>query len=206
MDLVFAWLYTYAIKTHTRIDMEEWRDIPGYEGYYQASDAGRVRSLHRAFARDPNDLKEKAALDAHAATAPRLQKKILSLVVGYAGRLNVVLCKHSKTRKFQVHRLVLLAFVGPCPEGMECRHLDGDHTNNRLSNLCWGTREENAQDRIRHGTHGRGENAAAAKLTEQQVREIRADPRGARRLARVYGVSMVAIHYIKTRRTWRHVE
>jgi hypothetical protein len=51
-----------------------------------------------------------------------------------------------------VHRLVLEAFVGPCPEGMECRHLDGDPANNRLENLRWGTHRENAADQVRHGT------------------------------------------------------
>jgi HNH endonuclease len=54
------------------------------------------------------------------------------------------------TRKF-VHRLVLEAFVGPCPTGLECRHLDGDPSNNRLDNLRWGTRLENVADTIRHG-------------------------------------------------------
>lgn len=186
--------------------MEEWRDIPGYEGYYQASNLGRIRSLYRAFPRNPNDEKECRDIEAYCATAPRSPKKILKQAIGFAGRRFVMLCKHSRGKRFQVHRLVLAAFVGECPEGMECRHLDGDHTNNRLENLRWGTRVQNAQDRVRHGTHARGEQAAAAKLTEAQVREIRADPRGARRLARVYGVSMVAIHYIKTRRTWTHVE
>lgn len=58
-------------------------------------------------------------------------------------------------RKFPrvVSRLVLENFVGPCPPGMECRHLDGDSTNNRLNNLAWGTRLQNASDRIRHGTY-----------------------------------------------------
>jgi hypothetical protein len=51
-----------------------------------------------------------------------------------------------------IHRLVLEAFVGPCPDGMQCRHLDGDRANNCLSNLAWGTPEENQRDRIRHGT------------------------------------------------------
>lgn len=81
-----------------------------------------------------------------------------------------------------VHRLVLEAFVGPCPEGMECRHLDGNPANNRLDNLCWGTRRENCEDAVRHGTafmfpgqeSMRGEANLAAKLTESVVREIMA--------------------------------
>ena len=56
-----------------------------------------------------------------------------------------------------VHRLLLAAFVGPCPEGMECRHLDGNRLNNKLENLCWGTHYENIQDRTRHKQHIRRE-------------------------------------------------
>lgn len=74
-----------------------------------------------------------------------------------------------------VHVLVLLAFVGPCPEGMECRHLDGNPANNRLDNLCWGTGSENWNDKRRHGTLNilRGEDCPYSKLTEDTVREIR---------------------------------
>ena len=56
-----------------------------------------------------------------------------------------------KTRR--VHRLVLEAFVGPCPLGMECLHADDDPANNSLSNLRWGTRSENIHDRVRNGIH-----------------------------------------------------
>ena len=52
-----------------------------------------------------------------------------------------------------IHRLVLETFVGPCPDSMECRHLDSDRTNNRLGNLKWGTKSENHQDAIKRGTH-----------------------------------------------------
>lgn len=53
----------------------------------------------------------------------------------------------------RVHRLILETYVGPCPKGMECRHFDGIRDNNKLENLCWGTRLENTQDAMRHGTH-----------------------------------------------------
>lgn len=72
-----------------------------------------------------------------------------------------------------VHRLVLMTFVGPLPPGQECRHLNGDRTDNRLSNLAWGTRIENMQDRKRHGTDDAGERAPRAKLTNDQARKIR---------------------------------
>jgi len=55
-------------------------------------------------------------------------------------------------QKKLVHRFVLETFVGPCPEGMEARHLDGNPANNRLSNLCWSTHKENVRDQYKHGT------------------------------------------------------
>jgi hypothetical protein len=100
-----------------------------------------------------------------------------------------------------IHRLVLEAFVGPCPDGMECRHLDGNPGNNRLDNLAWGTRAENQADSIRHETayhlrpegrmharhlwdhveHKSGEKHHRAKLTDNQVAIIRAIPEVGRR-------------------------
>lgn len=72
-----------------------------------------------------------------------------------------------------VHRLVLEGFVGPCPEGCEARHLNGDGADNRLDNLQWGTPAENAADQAQHGTRPRKERHGSAKLTEAQVVEIR---------------------------------
>lgn len=72
-----------------------------------------------------------------------------------------------------VHRLVLETFVGPCPLEQEARHLNGNRTDNRLENLSWGTREENAEDKVRHGTATRGEKNGNSKLTIEQVCKIR---------------------------------
>lgn len=78
---------------------------------------------------------------------------------GRVRNLHGLVLKTSRTNKGYlrvlgrfVHRLVLEAFIGPCPSGMECRHLDGNPSNNRLENLLWGTPLENANDRRRHGT------------------------------------------------------
>lgn len=90
-----------------------------------------------------------------------------------------------------VHHLILEAFVGPCPPGLECCHGDGDGTNNALGNLRWDTHQENAQDRVRHGTSDKGERNPGAKLTDEQVRDIR-QARGetAKALALRFGVSV----------------
>lgn len=75
--------------------------------------------------------------------------------------------------KAYLHRLICEAFHGPCPEGMECRHIDGDRTNNAASNLAWGTKFQNEDDRKRHGTTAKGENNPMAKLTRHKVAQMR---------------------------------
>jgi len=115
-----------------------------------------------------------------------------------------------KSLDWCVHRLVLETFVGPRPQGMVCRHLDGDPNNNALSNLCWGTYRENSEDKLRHGRSNRGSQHARAKLTEEQVRSIRAEVTPARgsqaALARKYGVSIMTINNVVHRRSWAHLQ
>lgn len=109
----------------------------------------------------------------------------------------------------KLHRLILEAFVGPCPEGMESRHLDGDPDNNKLDNLAWGTKLENHDDRRRHGNTPTGEKNHGAKLTERMVREIRElSTKGLSRneLGRRFGMSRAQISRIVTGVGWRHVK
>jgi hypothetical protein len=107
-----------------------------------------------------------------------------------------------------VHSLVLGAHVGPRPPRMDCRHLDGVRSHNRIRNLVWGTKVENQADRIRHGTDSRGEQVGTSKLTEADVIEIRrmvASGTKKAALARKYGVTFTAIWSICERRSWAHV-
>lgn len=105
----------------------EWREIPGYPGNF-ASDDGRIRS-HRG-----NVLKPYRG--------------------GTVGYFTVsVLAEGGRRRHASVHRLVLLAFTGPPPGRLDTCHINGDHDDNRPSNLRWGTRSENILDLVRHGTH-----------------------------------------------------
>lgn len=130
------------------------------------------------------------------------------------GRIRVlILGDDDKYHSIFVHRLVLEAFVGPCPDGMECCH-DPDYnpSNNRLENLRWDTRKANMEDAKRHGRREGcnlpGEQNGHAKLTEQQVIEIR-------RLAslgvkpKVIGEQFVVkrgvVYGIIGRRTWKHL-
>lgn len=118
-----------------------------------------------------------------------------------------------KTRTISVHRLVLLAFVGPCPDGMECCHADGNPANNQLSNLRWDTPKENAADRNLHGTGTQGSQNGRARLSEEQVRMIRYERVSTKtslsKLAAKFGVSKSTVMAIlrpvgHPRRAWVH--
>jgi hypothetical protein len=88
------------------------------------------------------------------------------------GYLSVALRCDGKYVYYLIHRLVLEVFVGPCPEGCEGCHRDGDKKNNRRSNLYWGTRQQNMDDAVRHGTTTHGTRNSQAKLTEDEVKAI----------------------------------
>lgn len=106
-----------------------------------------------------------------------------------------------------MHRLVLEAFAGPCPEGLECCHNDGNPANNRLENLRWDTRQANMDVLLRHGTRRLG-SRAHAKLREEDVLEIRrqkADGVPMDQLAASFGVSRANIEAIVYRRSRRNL-
>lgn len=123
---------------------------------------------------------------------------------------SVLLCSSKGHKEFQVHRLVLLAFVGPCPEGMQgCHFPDRDRSNNQLVNLSWDTCTENQRDRKYHGTDSSGEANGQSKLTELKVKKIR---RLHNKLGLSYGelgrrfqVSSTLIRFIVLRMAWKHV-
>jgi hypothetical protein len=139
---------------------EDWRDIPGFTGY-QISDIPRVRSSWRV--KPIRGRGERGGGVAILCKIPHL----LTIHTNPRG-YHYVRIKHDSGRSSnqQVHRLVLLAFVGPCPRGREGCHVDGNPTNNVPSNLYWGTRKDNCIDTLRHG---RNRNA---KLTVEQGDEV----------------------------------
>lgn len=104
----------------------------------------------------------------------------------------------------KVHQLVLEAFVGPRPNGMVTCHNDGDSSNNRLENLRYGTPADNGADTARHGIL-KGERSPLAKLTDEDVRAIRLDPRPQVRIAADYGVCQQIISQVKRGAIWSHV-
>lgn len=109
----------------------------------------------------------------------------------------------------RVHRLVLEAFVGQCPEGLEGCHNDGNPANNQVGNLRWDTHTSNEADKIRHGKTNRGERQGHNRLTSSQVLEIRAmKAAGHSRqvVAKRFGVSHGTIYDIDFRKTWFWLE
>ena len=127
------------------------------------------------------------------------------------GYHQVNLCDGVGIRNSYIHELVLFAFVGPRPDSrMDCRHFpDPDPTNNRLENLSWGTRKENAHDRVVHGTVCNGIKNPNAKVNDEVVREIRSRyAKGGvkqRQLAAEFGITQSMVCHIVRRKAWFHI-
>lgn len=109
--------------------------------------------------------------------------------------------------RIYIHRGVCELFNGPCPDGMECRHLDGNIHNNRASNLCWGTPQENSDDKQRHGTVAFGEANPNSKLTAVEVAEMRRLREERKtpyyKLAKEFNVSTMTAFRAATGRNWK---
>lgn len=132
---------------------ERWLPVVGYEGSYEISNYGRVKSLPR-----------------HGV---RRAEKVLTPIRQHRGHLMVNLYGGETANKWGwtphfIHHLVLDAFIGPCPEESSvcrnvCRHLNGDPADNRPENLAWGTDTQNQLDSIDHGTHWQSRKAMCAR-------------------------------------------
>lgn len=120
---------------------ECWLPIPDWEGHYEISDLGRIRSVGRHVTDRTGQ---------RTRWYPARPRKISLGTNGYS---QVRLCRTDHGATLSVHRLVLLAFEGDGPEGAEVLHVNGNRTDARLVNLRWGTRGENNLDQVRHGTH-----------------------------------------------------
>jgi hypothetical protein len=108
-----------------------------------------------------------------------------------------------------IHQLVAEAFYGPCPKGLECRHLDGDGENNNAYNLRWGTHKQNAEDTIRHGRTHQGSQHHWAVLSEPDIPVIfrlHAEGIPVIQIAKKYDVSDGTIHDVLNHVTWSHVD
>lgn len=175
-------------------DNEEWRPIPGYLGYYEASSMGRVRSLW---------------FTNHRIARWRPRPLVLKPYTNQAGYPSVTLVRDGKHFTENVHSLVLRAFRGERPDGYVGGHRDGNPGNNRLDNLEWITWIENEADKRRHGRNLSGSRNHQAKLNEEAVKLLREDRcmgMSYRQLSAKYGVSTPVIAKVIKRQAWRHVE
>lgn len=188
--------------TTEELESEEWRPIPGFEGRYIISNLGRFSGRRKS----------------------RITRTYIYQPAIDDGYYRVTLYGRSRPKHFGIHRLVAMAFLGiPLIHQTEINHRDGNKLNNRISNLEYCTRAENATHAAETGLlsngqrHGklvaaktpRGERNPAAKLTEAKVLAIRAEYTGKRgqqrALGRRYGVNDTLIGLIVKRRIWTHI-
>ena len=174
---------------------EKWKNIPGYEGLYQVSIYGQIkRTVGRGCRKE------------------RILKQILqhNKDTGHGNYWCVDLCKDGRVKRYKVHRLILETFVGTRPSLQETRHLDGNISNNHLSNLKYGTKSENTYDSVRHGTHIdiRGSKHHLTKLNDKKVLCIRQLLMGGQSgvdTAQQFSITPSCVSNIKLRKTWTHI-
>lgn len=178
---------------------ERWKSIPGYEGFYQASNLGRIRRNCRQ------------VIDALQRKYPARTRPLRQFRRAH-GYQAVVLSRENTKREFLVHRLVLMAFCGRPAQGIECNHVDGDKSNNNVKNLEWVTSSENKIHAFRTGLLKppsrdlRGARNPNTELTWEKVRQIRdmvSKGYEQKTVAKHFGVSNATISKIWVGRTWR---
>lgn len=175
---------------------ETWKPVLGYEGIYEVSTQGELRSLPKKILHYSGKLLDRKG-------------RVLRGHVNKKGYVKVSLCDQGKMKGFHVHVLVAMSFHGPRPSPSHVvRHLDGNQLNNAPSNLAWGTHKENSDDIKRHGRGLQGESVGNSKLKEGQVLEIRRlasqnVPR--KQIAALFGASYSQVDNIIHRRHWKHI-
>lgn len=168
---------------------EVWRSVVGFEKLYVVSSHGRVAALHGA----------------HGEPAFHILKPG---TITSRGTLNCVLTKNGARFNRRMHRLVLDAFVGPCPAGFMGLHKNDIGSDNRCENLYWGTHADNMRDRAVNRRTARGVRTASSKLTDERVRALREEHAAgvsAGQLAKRVKLSKSAVCRLINRQTWGHV-
>ena len=159
----------------------EWRPVVGFEGLYEVSSVGEVRSLRLG--------------------------RIIARYKGHGGYMLVAVRRDAQSKVAKVHRLVAAAFIGTCPAGQQVNHIDGNKTNNHASNLEYVTGSQNIRHAVKAGLIPSGALHHKAKLTAQEVLEVRelyaSRPSGRvpnrlsfAAIGRKYGVSLMAIRAV----------
>lgn len=175
---------------------EVWKDVSGYDGYYQISNVGSIRSLDR----------QEAQTNGHPMT---YKGDVMKPCKDGKGYRFVYLSRNGKRKMYKIHRIVALEFIpNPC-NYEQVNHKDGNKDNNSFDNLEWCTGLYNMQHSFRNGLHKSGERVSTSILTKSQVDEIRRthikgdNNYGAKPLAKTYGVSDATIRNILNNKKWR---
>lgn len=172
-----------------------WKSITGYEGLYEVSDCGQIRSLSRTDCR--GQLTPARVLKLGEKRSRDGAKPVMMLFTA---------CKNRTRKTMYVHHVVAQEFIGKRPHGLYVCHKDGDATNNNASNLYYGTPTENMMDAVRHGTTQRGEKSKKSKLSESAVCKIKAmdlAQYGSKtNVAKELGVSLSTVVSISHGRNW----
>ncbi len=166
-----------------------WINVLGWEGFYQVSDSGGVRSVDRIVTYERGKANRRH----------KLQGKRLKQITDKDGYKKVWLGRKGQGKMHFVHTLVLNSFVGPRPESLVARHLDGVSSNNLKENLCWGTWEEQAADRRKHGTAPIGDNHHRTKIKSTSIPDIKnrlQQGETQKSIAKTYGVGRMTIQRI----------
>ena len=178
---------------------EVWKDITGYEGFYQVSNFGRVKGCDRI-----TDVPKGKYYDAYKR---HCKSRIMILALNEGGYLGIRLTRNSQPKDCLVHRLVAFAFVDGYFEGAEVNHIDACRTNNFASNLEYVTRKGNMAHAASLGRMEKGSNRHNAKLKESDIPEIRlrlAIGHSQRKIAKDYSVDQRVIWLIANDKSWRH--
>ena len=162
---------------------EIWKDIPNYEGMYQVSNLGRVKSLKFG------------------------KERVLKPILNGRGYYHINLYKGGKTIINTIHRLVMLSFVGESE--LEINHKNGIKSDNRLENLEYCSRSENIQHAYDTGLKAgrKGENHHNSKLTRACAERIKYGHQGMtqRAIAEIYGINQAQVSVIRSGKTWKHI-
>lgn len=181
--------------------MEEiWKDVVGYQGFYQISSSGKVKSLLRKVS--------------HRGRLLTVKERLLSLCKSGNGYLVVSLCDRVSTKKRYIHSLVAEAFLKK-KDGDNCiNHLDLNKENNLVSNLEWTTLAENNRHALRYGKKAvypcrQGEKSSTFKTTDADVRKMlimHKEGLGASAIAKKFNLSRHLVYNVVHRKTWKHVD
>lgn len=173
--------------------MEIWKDIKGYEGLYQVSNLGNVKSLNR----------NKIYKD----TFIKINERLLKPSTNKGGYKQVVLYKNDSKKTFKVHRLVALVFLDNSNQYLEVNHKNGIKHDNYVNNLEWCNHSQNVQ----HSFDNKlqiplcGEKHGMSKLNKEDILNIKQSLLSSRKIAKNYNVNKSTILRIRNNQIWKHL-